>query len=103
MRELGKDIDPEEVLDQPVRLKSTTKWPTENVSTAEIIVDIIHVCLNEDKIRNPWKIEEAYFETLSPHQALIETAAMISWLNKVMLILPSKYSKNIYISIQIII
>ena len=70
-------------VDQPVRLTTTQAWSLKQIHLSEIISEIIRLSLPKEKLSNPWKIEEAYFENLSPHQTVLETAAMIEWLRKV--------------------
>jgi hypothetical protein len=74
--------DGEALEDQPVRLSSAQAWTTREVTLAEIVAELVKLALPTETVENAFKIEQAYYESLSPHQTVLETAAMIEWLRR---------------------
>ncbi|KAL8625519.1 hypothetical protein ACOMHN_014608 [Nucella lapillus] len=68
--------------DHPLRLKSTNRWKNEDVHIWEIIAELVKLCMYPAP-RNPFALNMKYFLSLSTHQQVLNSAAMIACLQKI--------------------
>ncbi|CAL1529999.1 unnamed protein product [Lymnaea stagnalis] len=79
--------DQDDDKDSPLRLKSTARWKDEDVRVMEIVGEIVKLCTFPAP-RNPFEVDLDYFRFLSQPDQLLASAAMVTWLQKILLHTP---------------
>jgi hypothetical protein len=70
--------------DNPLKLKSTRKWNDSDVKVWDIIAELVKLCTYPPP-NNPFAVDFEYFDNLPIEERLLATAAMVNFLQKMIL------------------
>ncbi|XP_071084899.1 uncharacterized protein [Haliotis cracherodii] len=89
--------------DNPLRLKSTNKWKDNDVCIWDIIAELVKLCTYPAP-RNPFAVDIPFFSTLPLSEQVLSTAAMVSFLQKVLIHTPDDrpYAAKVFEDLQLV-
>lgn len=89
--------------DSPLRLKTTSQWKDNDFYIWDIIAELIKLCTYPSPV-NPFEVDFDYFTTLSLPEQVLASAAMVNFLQKIILHSPDEkqFSGRVFEELQLV-